>query len=368
MLHRNIVLLAVSLAIAAPAVAQDASAPAPPAGMPSDWTPGSAVTTGTYGQPLLPEGNPLSNLFTPQPQYPTPQTQQNGPPPIPNDKITNPLGGLFTEQTQRGVAATPQQGTNNLIQGVFTGQNPFQTPQTPQNESGVSQYALPGYGQPKMEELEKAGIKFNVEDPNAPKDPYAYEKLPDPKPADDAADKKDKEKTDAAVKDKDKDAKDKDKDDKDKKKDGEGDKDKDKKADGDKDKDKDKDTTADADADKDKKDKDKDETPVVTGPYNPLRDAMSLINGGQSPAAIAVLAKVLKQNPGNAEAHYLAAVAWVYQREYEKAAAEYRTVLSLVPATQLAGLAVEGLKKIGQPAVLPNTPATKLPPLRQNSR
>jgi hypothetical protein len=62
MLHRNIVLLAVSLAIAAPAVAQDASAPAPPAGMPSDWTPGSAVTTGTYGQPLLPEGNPALKL------------------------------------------------------------------------------------------------------------------------------------------------------------------------------------------------------------------------------------------------------------------------------------------------------------------
>lgn len=363
MSQRNILLIALGLTISAgPAFAQDSSSSTPPpAGLPSDYTPGSTVTTGTGGQSLLPEGNPLQGLFTPQPQFPTAQTQQNPQPNVPeNFGKEGGFGGLFN--ISGGAAPNPQSGTNNVLQGLFTGQNPFQTPQATQNPQPQAQFATPGYGQAKFSDLEKAGIQFKV-GPNT--DPNDYEgRVPDPKPATPepaAAAKKD---VPAATKDA-KDAKgDKDKDkDKDK-----AAKDKDGKSDADKDG-KDKDKDAKADADKDAKDKDKDKEALKpAGPYNPLKDAISLMQGGKTEQALYVLAEVLKKNPANAEAHYLAGIGWVNLRNYKMAADEYRVVLRLVPATQLAALAIEGLKKIGEPAITKDTPPTKLPPLRQNPR
>src|ERR1700733_2003354 len=43
-------------------------------------------------------GNPLAGLFTPQPQYPTPQTILNPEPKAPLAGELNPLKGLFTPQ------------------------------------------------------------------------------------------------------------------------------------------------------------------------------------------------------------------------------------------------------------------------------
>jgi hypothetical protein len=244
---------------------------------------------------------------------------------------------------------------------LFTGQNPFQTPQAQQNPDPQAKYAAPGFGQPKLEDLQKQGIPFKVSDPNGAKDPNDYEgRVPDPKPAAPADAKKD-----TAAKDKDKDAKDKD---------GKSAKDKDGKDKDAKDKDgKSKDGKADADADKDKekaeaeKAKEKEAAKPV-GPYNPLKDAIALMSGGRTEQALTVLADVLKKNPANAEAHYLAGIGWVTMRNYPMAAEEYRVVLRLVPATQLASLAVEGLKKIGAPAITKDTPSPKLPPLRQSPR
>jgi hypothetical protein len=374
MTHRNILLLAVALSISVgPALAQDAAAPPPPAGLPSDYSAGSTVSTGAGGQPLLPEGNPLSGLFTPQPQYPTPQSQANPQADVPDKYSANPIGGLFNVSAPKDANAPPG-GTNNMLQNLLTGQNPYQTPQAQQNQNPQpqAQYVVPGFGQAKLDELQKAGIQYKVND-GAPKDPNDYpDRIPDPKPAADAgAEKKDA----TAAKDKDsksdkdgkdktaKDGKDKDGKDKDKSKD-----DKDKTADKDKDgKDADKDKTADADKEKDAKDKDK-EAQKPAGPYNALKDAIALMNGGRTEQALAVLAAALKQNPLNAEGHYLAAVGFVTMRDYKMAADEYRLVLRLVPATQLASLAVEGLKKIGAPAVLKDAPSPKYPALRQSTK
>ena len=378
---------AVSISVG-PVLADDAPASGDslPPGMPSSYTPGSTVSTGTYGQNLLPEGNPLSGLFTPQPQFPTAQTQMNqSDPSIPGQFSGNPLGGLFTYQNPSPDPNKPAGQTNNMLQGLFTGQSPFPTAQTPTNPQPQAKYAVEGFGQPSLDALKKDHIPFKVDDPNAPKDPNDYPgRLPDPKPADAAvADKKDGKDKDAKTADKnDKDAKDKDGKDKDTKtadkdKDAKtADKDKDAKA-GDKAKDattadKDKDgKTADADAKPgESKDKDKEQAAAKpSGPYNALKDALVLLNAGQGQQAVQVLAPFLKEHPTNAEAHYIAAVAFVMLRDMNMAAAEYRVVLHLVPATQLASLAVEGLKKIGMPAVTKqDNPAAQLPPLRQGNR
>jgi hypothetical protein len=366
MTHRKILLLAAALSISVgPALAQDAStsttpAAAPPAGLPADYSPGATVSTGTNGQPLLPEGNPLSGLFTPQPQYPTAQTQANPQADVPDKYSANPVGGLFNVSAPAD-ANKPPETTNNMLQGLLTGQTPFQTPQSQTNPNPQGQYTVPGWGQPKLDDLKKADIPFKIDD-GSPKDPNDYpDRIPDPKPAaaTDGKDKKDAAAKDDKDKDK-KDAKDKDGKDKDKSKD-----DKDKTA-TDADKDKDADKTADADKDaKDKEDKGK-EAAKPAGPYNVLKDAIALMNGGRTQQALIVLAAALKQNPLNAEAHYLAAVGCVQMRDYKMAADEYRVVLRLVPATQLASLAVEGLKKIGMPALPKDAPAPKYPALRQH--
>lgn len=205
---------------------------------------------------------------------------------------------------------------------------------------------------------------------------------------------KDKEKTASKDKDgKDKNSKDKDKDkdnkdktankdkngDKDKDKDKTADKDKDKKesadkdktAASDKDKEKDRDTaaadkdkTADSDSVKDKQtEKEKEEAAkLAKQPYNPLRDAVFLLNTKQYAAAFQLIGGVISKQPRNAEAHYVAAVILVGMRDYALAANEYNLVLQLVPGSELSRLAIAGLKKINEPVRMPKI---KLPPLRQ---
>lgn len=384
MFLRNALILAATIAIIGmPAPAQDSGStssttdtPPPPAGLPADFQPGGTVGAATNGAPLLPEGNPLQNLFTPQPQYPTPQSVTNPQPSFASGD-DRPVTRIFSVNNNNPEKAP--EGTNNMLQGVFTAQPQYITPQTLQNQYGQALNALPGYGQAKFEDLKNAGINYKVGDKliiNDGSDKPASEKAADDKSKTASASDKDKnakdgkDSKDAKDKDKDKDktAKD-DKDGKNKDKDRDG---KDKTADskdGDKDKVADKDKEGDKDAeDKDKEAKEKeaakaDEKPVNVGAYNPVKEAIFFLNAGQPQQAIAVLANVLKKNPANAEAHYLAAISFVGLRDYKMAADEYSVVLRLVPATPLAQMAVDGLKKIGMQPTMPISSPKQMPPL-----
>lgn len=80
--------------------------------------------------------------------------------------------------------------------------------------------------------------------------------------------------------------------------------------------------------------------------YHPLREAIMLMNTGQSEEALAVLTKVIKAQPNNAQAYYLRGVILVKQRRYGEAAAAYNNVLQLTPSGELSTLAKSGLAKI----------------------
>jgi len=92
-------------------------------------------------------GNPLKDLFTPQPQYVTPQTLLNPQPAVPKSGEVNPLKGLFTPQPQYitpqtllNPEPTPPAGEINHFKGVFTAQPQFPTPQTLMNPHPLPRY------------------------------------------------------------------------------------------------------------------------------------------------------------------------------------------------------------------------------------
>lgn len=92
-------------------------------------------------------GNPLKDLFTPQPQYVTPQTLLNPQPKAPQSGEANPLKGLFTPQPQYitpqtllNPEPTPPAGEINHFKGVFTAQPQFPTPQTLMNPHPLPRY------------------------------------------------------------------------------------------------------------------------------------------------------------------------------------------------------------------------------------
>jgi hypothetical protein len=80
--------------------------------------------------------------------------------------------------------------------------------------------------------------------------------------------------------------------------------------------------------------------------YNPLKDALFNLNLGQYDAAIGIVDKLLQSDANNAEAHYVKAVALVYQQKFADAAYEYRKVMSISPNSELAARAEEGLKRV----------------------
>ncbi len=92
-------------------------------------------------------GNPLKDLFTPQPQYVTPQTLLNPQPTMPKPGEANPLKGLFTPQPQYITPQTllnpepnPPSGEINHLKGVFTAQPQYITPQTIMNPHALPRY------------------------------------------------------------------------------------------------------------------------------------------------------------------------------------------------------------------------------------
>lgn len=92
-------------------------------------------------------GNPLKDLFTPQPQFVTPQTLMNPQPKHPASGESNPLKGLFTPQPQYltpqtliNPEPTPPSGEINHLKGVFTAQPQYPTPQTLMNPHALPRY------------------------------------------------------------------------------------------------------------------------------------------------------------------------------------------------------------------------------------
>lgn len=92
-------------------------------------------------------GNPLKDLFTPQPQFVTPQTLMNPQPTSPKSGESNPLKGLFTPQPQYvtpqtllNPEPTPPDGEINHFKGVFTAQPQYPTPQTLMNPHPLPRY------------------------------------------------------------------------------------------------------------------------------------------------------------------------------------------------------------------------------------
>lgn len=92
-------------------------------------------------------GNPLKDLFTPQPQFVTPQTLLNPQPQAPKAGEANPLKGLFTPQPQYvtpqtllNPEPTPPTGELNHFKGVFTAQPQYPTPQTLMNPHPLPRY------------------------------------------------------------------------------------------------------------------------------------------------------------------------------------------------------------------------------------
>ncbi len=385
---RNVLMLALTVLLSAtPAFSQGAdsgssgtdatAAPPPPANLPAGLPEGGTVTTAANGQPLLPEGNPLTGLFTPQPQYVTPQSQMNSVQVAPGDK--NPIGKVFSSQGP--ITQEAPTGTNNMLQGAFTGQPQFATPQSQVNPEPQAKFAIPGYGQADFADMAKAGVPFSVPgtdigSPGRPPAPGAPGADAQPSAVDkngaaganektSSKDKDGKDATKASGKDGDKagdktTAKDKDAA---AAKDKDGDAAKDKAADGeDKDKkeaaDKEKKEAADKEAAKEA------EKLKQLGPYNPVKDAIFFLNAGQYKEALGIISTVLAKTPTNADAHYIAAVCFVGLRDFNMAADEYRLVLRLVPTTPLAQMSIDGLKKIRMPVTMSSVLPGKLPPLR----
>lgn len=79
---------------------------------------------------------------------------------------------------------------------------------------------------------------------------------------------------------------------------------------------------------------------------NALKDATLLMGVGKYDQALKEIEKVLVADKSNATAHYMKAVILVYRREYANAIAEYNEVQRLVPGSDLARRALEGIRKL----------------------
>lgn len=266
-------------------------------------------------------GNALQDLFTPKPQYVTPQTIMPPQPTPAQPGELNPLKGLFTPpqpfttpQTVINPQAQPADGETNHLRSVFTPQPQYQTPQAIPNPEAVPRHLVPerellwgsderrasitrehlqnSFGFPSQQNLfpNKLGQRSG-----------SAEKLPDhsrvsenvPHASVSRAQPNQRAEKAAAVP----------------------------------------------------------ENNVHSADVNrtasTLRSALTQIDLGQPAAGLALLGPFLKAHPENAQAHYLTAVALVNTRRYGEAAAEYATVLSLEsPTTQLYKLAQLGLSKL----------------------
>ncbi|HEY9775485.1 MAG TPA: bacterial transcriptional activator domain-containing protein [Planktothrix sp.] len=78
----------------------------------------------------------------------------------------------------------------------------------------------------------------------------------------------------------------------------------------------------------------------------PIHRALSELKAGHYDASIAKLDQILTANPGNGQAHYLKAIAYVNTRHYAQAAEEYRAAIRCSPNSELSRLSAAGLIKL----------------------
>ncbi len=350
---------------------------------------------------ITPE-NPLKGLFQMQPQYPSPGKTQMFPEATPahlgkdgDVQGRNPGTASNTFQTQwkdpSASPAEPSKDQTNYLKGLFQMQPQYPSPGKTQMFPEAVQGNLgkdsdqpgrqPGstgtvYQTPVPETTADAGLPSNFLSGGEKKEGEGADKDKEKESgaaAGGAGEKKEGEKKEgeSADKDKEKDGEKKEGEkkegesaDKDKEKDGEkkeGEKkegesaDKDKEKDGEKkegeakkdDKDsKDKEKSSDKKDDKDKDKKEEKKEEVKYAPYNPLREAISLMNSNRLEESIALLSREIKKQANNPQAFYTRAVVYVKMRKYELAAEDYNQVLKLAPTGQLSSLAKAGLAKI----------------------
>lgn len=300
-------------------------------------------------------GNPLKDLFTPQPQYVTPQTLANPQPQAPEQGESNPLKGLFTPQPQyltpqaiQNKHPEPIEGEVNHFRGLYTPQPQFLTPQATINPEAEPRYyvpeRLPRALRPAARQSESSeedilqghgpseggrapGEEFppGGERGSASAEPRSAEGRESAgagaggkeigsagKPA--AGQAKDKAKgAEASPK-----------------------------------------GAAKSDLGKGATDG---RAPLVQSaganrsgsadPNHPLRKAMFSLRQGNYTQSLDQLNEVLTSNPKDAQAHYLLAVTNVMLRRYTEAANQYRAVLNLSQSSEIRALAETGLRKIG---------------------
>ena len=80
--------------------------------------------------------------------------------------------------------------------------------------------------------------------------------------------------------------------------------------------------------------------------YDPLREAVFLLDTKQYKSALTILNQQLNSNPNNTRAHYLRACNYVFLRRYPEAITDYKEVIRLSPGSELSIRAVKGLRQI----------------------
>lgn len=240
-----------------------------------------------------PLGNPLHDLFTPQPQYPTAQSLANPQPQAPVAGEINPLKGLFTPdlqfptyQTVPNPVPQPPEGEPNHFKGLFTPQPQFATPQAIPNPDPVPRFFVPErLPQTKTNdsEQEPEGTAGTTEPGAEPKGENEEEEKPN------LGGKLNSEAEQVE----------------------EG-------------------------------------AATTQSKYDPVREALLHIQLGQYQDSLTILNKVLSLNSKDARAHYLKAMTHVLMRDYVNARHEYRLAISLSPNSELSRLAEQGLKKLGR--------------------
>jgi hypothetical protein len=82
------------------------------------------------------------------------------------------------------------------------------------------------------------------------------------------------------------------------------------------------------------------------GPSTPLRQALTSINQGNYMQGLLKIDQVLKNNPGNPQAHYLKGVTYMMTHRYHEAESEYQLAIKYSCDPRLKDLARTGLLKL----------------------
>lgn len=269
-----------------PAVAQDSSTAGPGAGTPPALD--------------VPRGNPLEGLFTPQPQYVTPQTLVNPQPLPPAAGDLNPLKGLFTPQPQFQTPQTlsnpnpaPLIGEPNHLKSVFTPPNQFATPQTLLNPDPVPRAFVPerqllwGTAAERDALIKHHNLRnFGVEDPERKLQLQQQQALQQRHHPNQTSTRQN--------------------------------------------------STSQAASDRAEEE------------ISDIRQALNMVHKGKLNESLKILDHTISKFPKDAQAYYLKATILVQMRRYPEATSAYRAVLQYSQSDQLSSLAKIGLTKLAR--------------------